>query len=82
MGLPVCGQAFNCDDFLVLVLNRKRKTGESRLAIDQHRTSSALAELTAVFGSGEPEIFPQNFKQRLLNGGPDLPQLSIDLEFK
>jgi hypothetical protein len=59
-------------------LDGQCKARKNRLAIDKNRTSTALSQLTAVLGAGEPQVFSQNFQKRFMRGNRHLGRLTID----
>ena len=68
VGQRAVGQAFDGHDGRRrLVLDGQRQAGQDRLAVDQHGAGAALAELAAVLGAGQVEIFAQHLEQRLVD---------------
>ncbi len=48
------------------VVDREGQTREDGFAVDEHRAGAALAELAAVLGAGELQVFAQHLEQRLV----------------
>src|SRR5688572_31278412 len=59
-------QAFDRLDAAALAFEHQHDAGELRLAVHQHGAGAALAELAAVLGAGQPEVFPQHLEQGLV----------------
>src|SRR5579872_4361076 len=71
-------QAFQCRDLPSGKKQNRCHAGEGGSPIDQHRTSSALAEATAELGCVELQVIPQDVEQRSLRIRIDGVSLSID----
>ena len=74
----VAGQPFNGRDLAPLALGRQQQAREHRLAIDQHGACAALAQLAAVLGAGELQIFSQHLEQRLVAVGQHIGGFAVD----
>ena len=48
--------AFNRNDFISFVHDRKRETGIYAPAVDQHRAGAALTVIATFFGAGEAKM--------------------------
>jgi len=53
---------------------------EHRKAIHQHRARAALAQLAAVLGPGEVQLFPQDLEQGLVRRREDVALFPVDPE--
>ena len=78
MSVTALRQSLDGENFRLLELDRKGETGEHRLSVDEHGAGAALSELAAVLGSGEPQIFSQDFEKRLVRGDGDLFEFPVD----
>src|SRR5437588_4840487 len=70
--------AFDRHDVAALQVEGHRQAGEVRFAIDQHTAGRALAQLAAMFGAGESQVFAKNFEQRLVWQHHDRHVLAVD----
>ena len=60
------GQTFDRHDFGPLNVIWKDLAGRSRFTVDQHTTSTALGNTTAIFGAKDAQILTQDPKQRFV----------------
>src|SRR4029453_12092100 len=54
--------------------------GSHRDAIDVNRAGAALGDAAAIFGAGQPDVFPDRPKQRRVRLDVDIDRLSVDSE--
>jgi hypothetical protein len=55
-------------DVAAIAFEPQDETGKNRLSVKQHGTGAALAQFTAVLGSGEPQVLSKDFEQGLVGG--------------
>src|SRR5688572_28837442 len=67
-------------DAPVRVGDGQRETGQDRGAVDEHGARAALAQLAAVLGAREVELFAEDLEQRFLWCKGDLHALPVDGE--
>jgi hypothetical protein len=53
------------------------QAGKHRTAIQQHGATSALPQLTAMFGAGERQVFAKDFQKRFMRGKRHFDRLTI-----
>src|SRR5438477_349991 len=70
--------AFHRHDVAALQVEGPRQAGEVRFAIDQHAAGRALAQLAAMLGAGESQVFAKNFEQRFVGQHHDRHVLAVD----
>ena len=58
----------------------EHETGQHRAAVDEHGARAALAQLAAVLGAGQVEVFAQHFEQRLVRREGDFGLLAVEGE--
>src|SRR3984893_6446992 len=80
MRLTAARHAFNSGELATLELERHRQAGEERPAIDEDGTGAALAQLAAVLGAGESQVFAQDFEQRFVGRHDDRHVLAVDAQ--
>ena len=75
------GQAFDGQDRGGrLVLDGQDQARKQRFAIDQDRAGATFAQLAAVFGAGQVEVFAQDFEQGLVDRDEDVEVLAVDVQ--
>ena len=72
--------AFDRFDLLVLSVEAQHQTRKNRAPVDQHRARAALAELAAVLGAHQIQIFTQDFQQRLVRREGNFRCLAVQRE--
>jgi hypothetical protein len=80
MEAAVCHEAFDGQHLAAVTLDTQHQTRQHRLAIEQHRARAALAQLAAVFGAAQVQVFTQHLEQRLVVIECDVARLSVDDE--
>jgi hypothetical protein len=75
---PALGETFDSDDLAALGRAHRRHARHCRGAVEKHGTRSALTFAAAVFRSGQPQVFAQNFQEGPLRLRIDTACLSID----
>src|SRR5207245_6640343 len=73
-------QALDGRDRSALDLDGEEQAAQLRLAVDEHRAGAALAQLAAVLGAGEAEVFTQHLEQRLVAGKGQLDGVAVDAQ--
>ena len=63
-----------------LALEAEVETGQDRPAVDEDRARSALAQLAAVLGPGQREVFAQNLEEGLVRRESDFDPLAVDVK--
>ena len=58
----------------------EHQAGKDRLPVDQNRAGATLTQLAAMLGSGQREIFTQNFEQRFVRRKRHLGRLAVERE--
>ena len=66
MKVATFSHAFDCLHVTAFGLKPEHQAGEDRLAIDQNCARPTLAQLAAMLGSGQGQIFTQHFEQRFM----------------
>src|SRR5436190_17721376 len=74
------GHSFNGSDLAVLGIEAEKQARQNRLTVDQHRARAALAQLAAVLGSGQPQIFAEDLKQCLMRSKRDFGFFAVQSE--
>jgi hypothetical protein len=69
--ITVLGQAFYRLYFLPLYLDWQNQAGQLWLAVYQYRAGTAFAQLAAVLGTGQAQLFTQHFQEGPVDGRPD-----------
>jgi hypothetical protein len=80
MRLTPVRHAFHGRDLATLEVERHRQAGEEGPAIDEDATGGAFAQLAAVLGAGQPQVFAQDFEQRLVGRHHDRHVLAVDAQ--
>src|SRR5436190_14511075 len=80
--LGAAAETFDGVDRLAFALERKHQAGELGFAIDEHCAGAALAELAAVLGAGEAEVFAQHLEQRLVRRERSVVRLAVGRKWK
>jgi hypothetical protein len=62
----------------VAALDAEDQARQDRLTVEEDGARAALAELAAVLGAGEVQIFTQDLEQRLVWRERDLRRLAVD----
>src|SRR5207302_3659710 len=63
-----------------LRLEWQEQAAQLRLAVRQHRAGPALAQLAAVLGAGQLQVFAEHLEQRLVNRQVELQVLAVHTE--
>ena len=80
MELPALGHAFDRRHCAAFGVEAKHQTRENRTTINQNRAGSTLAQLTPMLGSGQREVFAQDFQQSLMRRERNLRWLAVERE--
>ena len=59
-------------------LGRQDQAGEYRLAVQEHRTGAAFAQLASVLGAGQGALFPQHLQQGVVAGEGHHAAFAVD----
>jgi hypothetical protein len=76
----VPGQPLDGGDLAALHLLRQHQAGEDGFAVHQHCADPALAQLAAVLGPHQPQVFPQDLQEGAMRGHQDPVFPSVDRE--
>ena len=80
MQRPALRQPLDGGDRPPLALHRQGEAGEHGPAVEEHRARPALPQLAAVLGAGQAHLLPENFQERVVDGGQELPVLPVHPE--
>src|SRR5262245_9308 len=78
MQAAACRHSLDRRNLASLNCNPQHETRKDWNAINKNRAGSALPQFASVFGSGESEVFPNNFKERLMRRECYLYLVAVD----
>ena len=73
----VAGKAFDRRDRTAVAVDAEHEAREHRLAVEQHGAGAAFAQLAAVLGAAQVQVFTQNLEQRLVRRERDLGRFAV-----
>jgi hypothetical protein len=73
---------FDGRDLFPIRLNGEHEAGVDRLAVNEHGAGAAISNETAGLGAGEPELFADHLKKRLIRLDRELERFVINRNVK